>query len=82
MRAISLQRRRCRAIATVARRVIGAALLLAALLVRPAFLNAHHEAIFGPQSSLVLSADKFVSVQVFSREAGISTSRAGKPRDW
>jgi len=61
--------------ATFARRIIGAVLLLAGLLVRPAFVHAHHEAIFGPQSSLVLSADKFVSVQVFSREAGISASK-------
>ena len=49
---------------------IGVALLVAGLLVRPAFVQAHHEAIFGPQSSLVLSADRFVNVQMFSREAG------------
>ena len=29
--------------------------------------QAHHEAIFGPQSSLVMSAPAFVSMQVFSR---------------
>src|SRR3989442_10044943 len=29
--------------------------------------RAHHEAIFGPQSSLVLSAPAFISLQTFSR---------------
>jgi hypothetical protein len=55
-------------------RVSGAALILAGVLVRPA--DAHHEAIFGPQSSLILSADKFVSVQVFSRATGTSDSKS------
>jgi hypothetical protein len=36
-------------------RVAVAATLFIGLLVRPAFLGAHHEAIFGPQSSLILS---------------------------
>jgi hypothetical protein len=47
------------------------------LLLCPVIVSAHHEAIFGPQSSLVLSQDQFVSVQVFSRELGASdaTSR-------
>ena len=49
--------------------------LLAGLFFRPVLLNAHHEAIFGPQSSLVLSADKFVSFQVFRRELGSSASK-------
>lgn len=31
---------------------------------------AHHEAIFGPQSSAVLSAGQFASAQVFTRETG------------
>jgi hypothetical protein len=44
--------------------------LLAGLFAGPVSLKAHHEAIFGPQSSLVLSADKFLSLQVFSRELG------------
>ena len=34
----------------------------------PAF--AHHEAIFGPQSSAVLSAGRFASAQVFTRQTG------------
>ena len=34
--------------------------------------SAHHEAIFGPQSSLLYSLDRFVSVQVFSRQTGIA----------
>jgi hypothetical protein len=45
------------------------------LVFQPALANAHHEAIFGPQSSLVLSADKFVSFQVFGRELGTSDSK-------
>ena len=35
---------------------------------RPA--SAHHEAIFGPQSSAVLSAGRFASAQVFTRDTG------------
>lgn len=50
-------------------------LLLGGLLVRPALVNAHHEAIFGPQSSLVLSADRFLSLQVFGRELGTTDSK-------
>jgi len=34
--------------------------------------SAHHEAIFGPQSSLVLSAPGFVSTQVFTKNLGTS----------
>jgi hypothetical protein len=49
-----------------------AAILLAGLLVRPASVEAHHEAIFGPQSSLVLSLDRYISFQVFTRELGSS----------
>jgi hypothetical protein len=39
---------------------------MAVVLVTPS-AYAHHEAIFGPQSSLVLSAPGFLSAQVFSR---------------
>ncbi len=45
---------------------IGIALTLATA--APAF--AHHEAIFGPQSSAVLSPTTFVSAQVFDKELG------------
>ena len=38
----------------------------------PTIADAHHEAIFGPQSSLLYSLDRFVSVQVFSRQTGIA----------
>jgi hypothetical protein len=38
----------------------------------PRIGDAHHEAIFGPQSSLLYSLDNFVSVQVFSRQTGAS----------
>jgi hypothetical protein len=36
----------------------------------PGAARAHHEAIFGPQSSLVLSAPAFVSLQCFTRRWG------------
>jgi NAD(P)-dependent dehydrogenase (short-subunit alcohol dehydrogenase family) len=42
----------------------------AAFFLLPAAAAAHHEAIFGPQSSLVLSAPGFVSFQSFSRQLG------------
>src|SRR5436309_13692947 len=41
----------------------------------PTMADAHHEAIFGPQSSLLYSLDRFVSVQVFSRQTGPSTQK-------
>ena len=37
--------------------------------------QAHHEAIFGPQSSAVLSADRFASAQIFTRETGPAGDR-------
>ena len=51
-------------------RSLSRVVLLAGLVFQPALASAHHEAIFGPQSSLILSADKFVSIQVFGRELG------------
>lgn len=36
---------------------------------------AHHEAIFGPQSSAVLSAGRFASAQVFTRDTGDDENR-------
>src|SRR5215471_15570789 len=36
--------------------------------------HAHHEAIFGPQSSLVLSAPAFASLQSYSRRLGAGDS--------
>jgi hypothetical protein len=50
-------------------------LLVAAFVFRSGPLSAHHEAIFGSQSSLVLSADKFVSIQAFSRTLDDSGTR-------
>jgi hypothetical protein len=50
-------------------------LVLAGLVFRPAVAHGHHEAIFGPQSASVFSADRFVSVQVFDRALGTSESR-------
>lgn len=52
-------------------------LFLSGVCVHPVLVKAHphHEAIFGPQSSLVLTADKFVSFQVFGRELGTSDSK-------
>jgi hypothetical protein len=50
------------------------ALCIAAVVlgVVPTIADAHHEAIFGPQSSLLYSLDMFVSAQVFSRQTGTS----------
>ena len=54
-------------------RVLYVVAALGCLLPRPAF--AHHEAIFGPQSSAVLSAGRFASAQVFTRETGPDDDR-------
>lgn len=37
--------------------------------------EAHHEAIFGPQSSAVLSSDRFASAQIFTQETGPAGDR-------
>lgn len=50
------------------RSVLYAFAAFALLVARPAY--AHHEAIFGPQSSAVLSAGRFASAQVFTRDTG------------
>ena len=54
-------------------RVLFILVAVAALFATPAF--AHHEAIFGPQSSAVLSAGRFVSAQVFTRDTGPDSNR-------
>lgn len=56
------------------RRRAVAALLGAALFAMP--VSAHHEAIFGPQSSLVLSAPAYLSVQAFTRRVGTKDNHA------
>lgn len=45
-------------------------LAIAAITALPLQAQAHHEAIFGPQSSLVISSPAFVSLQAFSRRSG------------
>lgn len=35
----------------------------------------HHEAIFGPQSALVLSSDAYVTAQIFTRQTGPTNDR-------
>ena len=42
----------------------------AVLLLLPTPASAHHEAMFGPQSSAVLSPGMFISLQMFDRENG------------
>jgi hypothetical protein len=42
----------------------------AMLLLIPGTASAHHEAMFGPQSSAVLSPGMFISLQMFDREDG------------
>ncbi|HEY9844449.1 MAG: hypothetical protein ACAI44_06500 [Candidatus Sericytochromatia bacterium] len=48
-------------------------LLCTSLLSAPAL--AHHEVIFGPQSAPMLSADRFLSFQLFSRQTGTETDK-------
>ncbi len=45
-------------------------MILAAALLSPRSVYAHHEAMFGPQSSAVLSPGIFLSAQVFDKETG------------
>jgi hypothetical protein len=40
------------------------------MLAPPSVVHAHHEAIFGPQSGLMLSSNAYVSTQIFSRRLG------------
>ena len=57
------------------RPAIGVAVMTVTALLRAASATAHHEALFGPQSSATLSQDGFLTVQVFSRELGPSGER-------
>ena len=55
--------------------LLQAAIFVAGVLIAaPAY--AHHEAIFGPQSSSVLSAERFASAQIFTRDVGSGEDRA------
>ena len=54
--------------------VPGLCLIVAAIALAPT-ASAHHEAIFGPQSSLLYSSERFVSVQAFTRQLGTSSQR-------
>lgn len=56
-------------------RFVVRALSVGLALAAPATALAHHEAIFGPQSSLVLSAPAFVSLQTFSKQIGVWSDR-------
>jgi hypothetical protein len=57
----------------VMKRTIVVLVLSTAALAAPA--RAHHEAIFGPQSALVLSAPTYASLQTFSRQLGTAGAR-------
>ena len=48
---------------------------VAAVALTAAPARAHHEAIFGPHSSLMLSAPSFASLQTFSRQLGTAGAR-------
>ena len=54
-------------------RVVAATLALALCL--SASLSAHHEAIFGPQSAMVLTAETYLTAQMFTRQTGPEGSR-------
>lgn len=47
-------------------------LVAALILFLPLAASAHHEAMFGPQSSSVLSPKAFISTQIFNRENGLN----------
>lgn len=47
--------------------------LVSMIFVSPA--QAHHEVIFGPQSSSMISADTYMSFQLFSRQTGVEGNR-------
>ena len=49
-------------------------LVLGAMDIAPT-ASAHHEAIFGPQSSLLYSSERFVSLQAFTRQLGTAEQR-------
>jgi hypothetical protein len=55
--------------------IVGMAAIVVATLVEAAPAEAHHEALFGPQSSSTLSPDGFLTFQVFTRELGPSGER-------
>jgi hypothetical protein len=57
------------------RRVQRTAVLVVAALLGAPPAYAHHEAMFGPQSSAVLSPGTFLSAQVFDRETGRDDDR-------
>lgn len=57
----------------ITQKIILTTLALISTNIYPAF--AHHEAIFGPQSSIMLSAGNYVSIQGFSRQTGTNTKR-------
>src|SRR5690349_9188057 len=46
--------------------------IVAIIVLLPLPVRAHHEAMFGPQSSSVLSPGMFLSTQVFDRENGLN----------
>jgi hypothetical protein len=55
--------------------IAGMAAIVLATLVQAVPAEAHHEALFGPQSSATLSPDGFLTFQVFTRELGPSGER-------
>jgi hypothetical protein len=50
--------------------------ILVVVLAAPSRGFAHHEAVFGPQSALVMTAPSFVSVQTYIRRTGTAGNRA------
>jgi hypothetical protein len=53
--------------------ILGLSVLVPLVAVAPA--AAHHEAIFGPQSALVLSPDTYLTAQTFTRQTGTPSDR-------
>jgi hypothetical protein len=49
--------------------------LVVAIALCPCVVSAHHEAIFGPQSAMVLTSDAYLTAQTFTRQTGPEGNR-------
>jgi hypothetical protein len=54
---------------------VGQSLVAAAIVAAAAPASAHHEAIYGAQSALAISAERYASLQVFSKQTGTRGDR-------
>jgi hypothetical protein len=61
------------------RRCLTLSATVALVLMAAARVDAHHEALFGPQSALALSGEKHFTAQVFTRQTGTREGVCRKP---